>query len=273
MPDRTIIVRKLEINTPVNQADLTVPPEIRAKYQPDAKPRDLDKLPLGNAQQPASEIAPGVVFIPGSWNITLVKQSDGVVVLEAPISSGYSSEVIAEVHRRFPGVPIKAVVTTSDSWPHIAGIREYVAEGIPIYALDLNRPILERLIVAPRTSKPDQLSHNHRKPIFHLVSTKVSIGEGENRLELIPIRGETSERQMMVWFPGHHLLYGSDPFQRRADGSYFYPQTVSELVDAVQREQLNPDRFFLMHLGPTPWRDLQKAIASAASANTPDGVL
>lgn len=273
MPDRTLVVRKLEMNTVPNEADLNIPAEIRAQYQPEAKPRDLEKLPLGSAQQPASEIAPGLVFIPGSWNTTLIRQSDGVVVLEAPISSGYSAQVISDVQRRFPGLPIKAVVTTSDSWPHIAGIREFVAEGIPIYALDLNRTILDRLIAAPRTSKPDLLARSPRRPIFHLISNKVMLGEGKNRIEIIPIRGETSERQMMVWFPEQRLLYGSDPFQQRADGSYFYPQTVSELIEAVRREDLDPLRFFMMHIGLTPWPDLQKAVSAAESKNGPDGVL
>lgn len=273
MPDRTMIVRKLEINASINEADLTIPSDIRTKYQPDAKPRDLETLPLGNTQQPASEISSGIVFIPGGWNVTLIRQSDGIVILEAPISSGYSAQVISEAKRRFPGLPIKAVVTTSDSWPHIAGIREYVAEGVPIYALNLNRLILESLIAGPRTNKPDLLSRSPRIPIFHLVSDSVPIGTGENRLEIIPMRGETSERQMMVWFPEQHLLYGSDPFQRRADGSYFYPQTVSELFDAVQREHLDPKQFFMMHLGPTPWGSLQEAISAAEKTNSPDGVL
>jgi hypothetical protein len=92
-------------------------------------------------------------------------------------------------------------------------------------------------------------------------------------MEIIPIRGETSERQMMVYFPEHHLLYGSDPFQQMPDGSFFYPQTVTELIDAVKREHLEPEQFFMMHIGPTPWAALAKAIAAAETQNTPNGVL
>ena len=273
MPDQMLVIRKLELDSPVNEAELTIPAEIKARFQPNAKPRDLEKARLGDPSQPATELAPGLVFIPGSWNTTIVRQDDGVVILEAPISSGYSSQVIDEAHRRFPNLPIKAVITTSDSWPHIAGIREFVAQGVPIYALDLNEPILERLIDASRRSKPDLLANSPRRPDFHLISQPATLGSGSNRLEIIPIRGETSERQMMVYFPEHHLLYGSDPFQKLPDGSYFYPQTVTELMDAVQREHLQPERFFMMHVGPTPWPDLQKAITAAESKNTPDGNL
>ena len=77
--------------------------------------------------QAGQELVSGVVLIPGAWNTTLVRQSDGIVVIEAPISSGYSVQAIAEANKRFPGIPIKAVITTSDAWPHIGGVREYVA--------------------------------------------------------------------------------------------------------------------------------------------------
>jgi len=273
IPGQMMVISKLEINTPPAESDLTIPVAIKAKFNPNAPPRDLEKAPLGNPAQPSSELAPGIVFIPGSWNATLIRQQDGVVILEAPISSGYSSQVIAEAHKRFPGAPIKAVVTTSDSWPHIAGMREFVAQGIPIYALDLNRPILERLIKADRNSKPDSLAKTPRAADFHLISQRTTLGSGSNRMEIIPIRGETSERQMMVYFPEHHLLYGSDPFQQLPDGSFFYPQTVTELTDAAKREHLEPKQFFMMHVGPTPWADLAKAIAAAESQNTPNGVL
>src|SRR5205807_6709599 len=199
------------------------------------------------------------VFIPGSWNTTLVRQTDGIVVLEAPISSGYSVKVLAEAEKRWPRVPVKAVITTSDSWPHLAGIREYVARGIPIYAVDLNIPILTRFVSAPRAGFPDALQKNPKKPNFHPVSGKTLLGTGSNRMEIYPLRGETSERQMMVYFPEDKLLYGSDPFQLDEHG-YFYPQTVWELVHAVEREKLAVDTFFMMHVGPTPWSDLPKAI-------------
>lgn len=272
-PDQTLVIRKLQIDEPLTEADLTIPANIREQFHPDAKPADLEQRPLGDPSQPAKELQPGIVFIPGSWNSTLVRQQDGVVILEAPISSGYSAQVIAEAHKRFPNLPIKAVITTSDSWPHLAGIREYVAHDIPIYALDLNRPILDRVISAPRISKPDALARAPRKPQFHLVHAKTVLGSGPNRIEIYPIHGETSERQMMIYFPEHKLLYGSDPFQQMPDGSFFYPQTVTELMDAVAREHLAVDQFFMMHIGLTPWSDLAKAVAVAESQDTPTGVL
>jgi hypothetical protein len=273
LQDSMFVIRKLQIDAPLNEADLTIPPEVRSQYHVDPSTADLELSPLGMPGQPTRELVPGIVLVPGAWNVTFIKQEDGVVILEAPISSGYSAKVIAEAKQRFPALPVKAVITTSDSWPHLAGIREYVALGIPIYALDLNRPVLDRIISGSRKTKPDDLGRKPRKVIFHLVSTKTILGSGKNRLELYPLRGETSERQIMVYFPEHHLLYGSDPFQQNPDGSFFFPQTVSEVVDAAKREHLQVRNFFMMHMGLTPWQDLQKALRAAQTENSPMGVL
>jgi hypothetical protein len=258
LPDRLIHIHELTLNGRIASPDLDIPETVRRSFDP-AATNDHDAWPLGLSDQPAHELAPGVVLIPGRWNTTLVRQDDGVVVIEAPISSGYSAKVIEEAHRRFPDLPIKAVVTTSDAWPHLAGVREYVARGVPVFALDLNAPILHRVIQAPYASKPDAQASALRAADLHLVSGKVELGAGPNRLELFPIRGETSERQMMVYFPEHRLLYGSDAFQDDAQGAYLFPQNVTELLAAVARCGLAVDEFYMMHIAERPWRDLELA--------------
>jgi hypothetical protein len=262
LPDRVITITDIALNPPLPDDAFAITPEIEAAFNQRGN-RTVDDRTLGLPDQPAIEVAKDIIHIPGAWNTTLVRQPDGIVVIEAPISSGYSAKVIAEAERRWPTAKIKAVISTSDAWPHIAGVREYVARGIAVYALDLNLPILQRLCSAPRTSVPDTLAKFPRKPDFHIVSGKVVLGEGRNRLEIYPLRGETTERQMMVYFPEHRLLYGSDAFQKQSDGSYFYPQTVWEVIHAVEREKLPVDTFFMMHMGPTPWSELSKSIEAA----------
>jgi hypothetical protein len=41
----------------------------------------------------------------------------------------------------------------------------------------------------------------------------------------------------------------------------------------VTREHLSVDKFFMMHIGLTPWGALGTALAAARIQNTPDGVL
>lgn len=274
LPEGSYSIRELSLDSPVPEGDLSITPEIRAAFAAQPAPVGVDDIPFGTPRQPAVDLAPGIVLVPGSWNVAFVRQDDGVVIIEAPISSGYSQKAIADARRRFPGIPIKAVVTTSDSWPHIAGIREYVAQGIAIYHLDINAPILRRMIGASYSSRPDTLERAgeaKRAAALKPVSGVTRLGSGLNRMVIYPIRGETSERQLMIYFPQHRLFYGSDPFQRGADGSFSFPQAVTELAGAAAREGLHPDRFFMMHIGPTPWLDLAKAVAEAGGRDTPDG--
>jgi hypothetical protein len=260
LPDLTESITKIEFNPTLTTDGFAIKPEARTAFAARANKTADDRAP--NVAT-ASEIVPGVLFFPGAWNTTLIRQDDGVVILEAPISSGYSGKVLDFAKTRFPGAPIKAVITTSDSWPHIGGVREYVARGIPVYVLDRTAPLIERFIRAPRTKYPDSLAKAARPADLRPVSAKTTIGAGPNRVELYPIHGETSERQMMVYFPEHKLLYGSDPFQQMEDGKLFYPQTVYELESAVEREHLSVDRFFMMHIGPNPWSMVLKTVQDA----------
>jgi glyoxylase-like metal-dependent hydrolase (beta-lactamase superfamily II) len=263
MPDRTATITKIEFNPSVPPDTFSISAASRDAFLARGKVT-ADERPLG--PRPPLEAAPGIVILPGAWNTTIVRQNDGIVILEAPISSGYSVKVIAEAARRYPGVPIKAVITTSDAWPHIGGVREYVARGIPVYAVPRTLPLLQRFLSAPRTRFPDALAKSSRKPVFRFVNEKVTVGSGPNRMEVYPLSGETTERQLMVYFPEHKLLYGSDAFQKTPDGNWFYPQTISEVTGAAEREHLAVENFFMMHMSVTQWQEAVKATQSATRA-------
>lgn len=75
----------------------------------------------------------------------------------------------------------------------------------------------------PHTLEPDALVKNSREPQWKIVSDKVEVGSGENRLELYPLRGASTERQYIVYFPNSRLLYGSDTLLINDDGSLYDP--------------------------------------------------
>lgn len=206
----------------------------------------------------ATALAPGIDLFEGAWNATLVKEPEGIVILEAPISGLYTQGVIREARRRHPGLAVSAVLSTSDSWPHTGGVRQAVALGIPVYILDLNRPLLERMMSAPHTIEPDALEKVARRepPHWNIVAKKVEVGSGANRMELYPLRGASTERQYMVYFPERHLLYASDTLALNDDGSLYDPELMNEVAQAVKRENLTVDTVFAMHQGPMPWEQV-----------------
>lgn len=134
--------------------------------------------------------------------------------------------------------------------------------------LDLNRPIVERLMASPHRLEPDALARKPRAPVLRAVSGKTVVGSGPNRIELYPIRSESGERMVMAYFPQHRLLYSSDLAQQLPSGEFFAPQYLSELADAVKREGLSVERLFGMHLGPTAYEKVTEAVTHA-TASTP----
>lgn len=263
--DQTVF--SISVNAPIDEATFVIPEDTKAMFRKMIEAPPAGAMGLRSAKvdlAKAIEVTPEVIVLPGSWNVTLVRQPDGIVVLEAPIGSHYSVQVIEAAAKKFPGVPIKAVVTTSDAWPHLGGVREYVARGIPVYALDLNMPILQRLIAAKQSATPDALQRSPRKPVWHAVSARTTIGSGATRIEVIPVRGEGSERMLMAYLPGPKLLYATDLLQYNRDRiTFFNPVYPAELAAAVARENITGiDRTWAMHTEPIPWSKVTEALAA-----------
>jgi hypothetical protein len=91
---------------------------------------------------------------------------------------------------------------------------------------------------------------------WRVVAKKEIVGSGANRMELYPLRGASTERQYMVYFPEHHLLYASDTLVMNDNRTLYDPQLMHEVRMAVEREHLAVDRVYAMHEGPTSWKDI-----------------
>jgi hypothetical protein len=182
------------------------------------------------------------------------------VIIESSLSSGYSAKVIDAARNRFPNLPVKAVISTSDAWPHLGGMREYAARRIPTYVLDLNMPIAQRLISSRFDTTPDALGRNPEQPVFRSVAGKTVLGSGDERLEVYPVRGEVAERMMVVYIPASKTLYASDIIQRSSSGEFFNVEALSEVVNLVNREKLDVNTIFAMHSGPIAYPEVVKAV-------------
>ena len=265
-PFRDTSVMELVVDAPVSDADFEIPADTVTAFAA-IKDRPFGLATLALDESKAIEVAPNIVLLAGSWNVLLVRQPDGIVIFEGPISSKYSESVIAAAQKKFPGAQVKAVVTTSDAWPHIGGIREYIARKIPIYALDLNIPILDRLAKSKRTATPDALSARPAAPLWRPVTKTTTIGTGDLRIDLMPVRGETGERMMVAYLPGPKLAYSSDLIQRNRGAGFFMPGMIAEVTSALARANAGePTQVVGMHLTPAPWSEIVAAVKEISAA-------
>lgn len=213
----------------------------------------------------AVDVAPGIVQYQSGFNCAVVDQGDGLVLLEGVVSSPYVKKVEEDLATRFPGKKLKAVVSTDDAWPHIGGLRQTVAEGIPLYALPQNKKILDRLFKAPHTLEPDDLQMHARKANYRLVDQRVSLGKGDNAIEIYPMHGAGAERMLFAYFPAKKLIYAPDVIQT-AQGQWFSLNLLKQLVDAVDREGLKPETAFAFHSGPVSFQMLRNKVNEALAA-------
>ncbi|MFI5152987.1 MAG: hypothetical protein ACHQET_06600, partial [Chitinophagales bacterium] len=145
------IITSLSINKPV--VGMEIPDSIRRTNDQIESDRHSQYEKAISAR--AREIKKGIWVIGGPCNTTLVEQEKGIVIIEAAVSSEYAGLILNKAKALFPSRNIQAVITTSDAWLHIGGLREFAAHQIPIYHLELNRFIINKLLTATYTSKPD----------------------------------------------------------------------------------------------------------------------
>lgn len=227
---------------------------------PAAEAVSADKTPLKT--EGIIEVAPNIFTIPGSWHLGHVVQADGIVVIEGAISSGYSQQHLEFLRKRYPNKPIKAVIATSDAWPHIGGIREYAANEIPIYTHQLNQQIISDLLTSDRSLNPDSQALDPKQPNFNLIANPQILNDPETPIEIYPVNGEAGERMIALYFPKQKVLYASDLIQMtgRKRDRFFAPQYLSEVKALIDRHDLKIETVFAMHLSPIPWSRVTEAL-------------
>jgi hypothetical protein len=73
-PWKALTIAKLEPGLPAQGDPFEIPADARA-ISPERGRDSLDAPRLGDPNRPASELAPGVVWVPGSWGVALVRQT------------------------------------------------------------------------------------------------------------------------------------------------------------------------------------------------------
>lgn len=224
---------------------------------PDTPPStSVNLLPLNTAGEIA--VSDHIFTIPGSWYVGHIVQSDGIIVIEAPISSGYSKQHLDFLRKKYPDKPLKVVFATSDAWPHLGGIRAFAAEGLGIYSHKLNRNIINDILKADHSPDPDKYQRTQSALDFNAVSEKVVIDDPITPVEIYPVNGEGGQRMIALYMPRQKVLYASDliQFAGRNQKVFFAPQYLSEVKALVDRHRLQVETVFAMHTSPIPWKQV-----------------
>ena len=184
---------------------------------------------------------------------TVALLNDTVFVLDATTGERRARADSVWIGRLFPGRHPITVVVTDLAWPHIAGVRFWVASGARIVSHEASRPFLERVIAQTWHSAPDKLERERARTRFDFVGVSDSLRLAGGALQLYPIDGVASENALLAYLPRPEFLWPGDYIQ---DGSAWQLYT-EEVWRAVRRHGLTPARVAAQHLALTPWAQIE----------------
>lgn len=220
--------------------------------------RAIDDFPFSTRHE---QIAPGVRVYYGAWNIVVVEQRDGLVVLDAPISPGYSRALLQQIEQDFPGKRVRAVVTTSTAWPHAGGIAEYARRGIRIYGTTQSEPLVNALTQAAGVRRVD----------FRAVENGDTLGHGANALTFRLAPGPELDGMLFAQVGDTGLIWASDALQLENE-TRLAPharQYAAELLQAVCAHARPDARFVAMHTNVVPLQSVAAQFVNEANRPCP----
>jgi hypothetical protein len=201
-------------------------------------------------------VADDTFLLVNPWYTEVVTlQGDTVWLLDATLGENRSRQDHEWIRTLFGGDHPVAVVVTDLAWPHIAGIRYWVAEGATIVSDERSEPFLSRVIAREWTLRPDTLeqarSARARPFRFRRVIDSLTLAGGA--LQLHDIGGIGSEGALMVWMPGADFLWAGDYVQTSEEPSSY----AAEVLEAVRRAGFEPERFAAQHHELARWATIE----------------
>jgi hypothetical protein len=176
---------------------------------------------------------------------------DTVFIFDATQGEERARHDSAWIAALFPGRHALALVVTDAAWPHVAGVRFWVAHGVPVYAPRAVRAFLDSVVERHWTLSPDLLERSRRPMRFVPVSDSLRVAGGD--ILLFALDGVASEAAIAAYDAPDHTLWASDYIQSAREPT----QYLDEVCRATVRVNVTPDRVAAEHLPLTPWPALR----------------
>jgi hypothetical protein len=192
----------------------------------------------------------------------VVLLSDTLYLLDATQGEERARADSTLIDHLFPGRHPVVLVVTDLAWPHIAGLRYWVARGATVVSHRASRAFLERVLRRRWTQTPDLYERRRKGTAFSFRAVDDSLSLAGGKLRLYAIDGPSSEGALMAYVEDDRFLWASDYIQTVRQPSTY----LSEVWGAVHRTGITPLRVAAEHLPVTPW----STIDSLARVAHPD---
>jgi hypothetical protein len=182
----------------------------------------------------------------------VVWRRDTVFLLDATTSEARAREDSTWIATLFPGAHPVVLVVTDHAWPHIAGVRFWVARGATVVSHWQSEDLL-RKVVSWRLNPPDALEQGKPRAglVFRGVSDSLRLAGGD--LVAHALQGLSTEGALGVWLPAEAFFWAGDYVQSLTKPTV-YGRDVVRTLDALR---IAPVRFGAEHVPIGEWTALR----------------
>jgi glyoxylase-like metal-dependent hydrolase (beta-lactamase superfamily II) len=158
----------------------------------------------------------GVWFIGGSSHNSLaIEQSNGVVIVEAPLYPERSTAIINWVKNepKFDGKPITHVLATHHHDDHTAGLRTFVAEGAQLVVHEAAAAYWRQILRNPSTLRPDPLAQKPSAPLNIMTvpaGGSITLPDATNPVRALSLPTVHAADALLFYMPSVKLAFESD---------------------------------------------------------------
>jgi hypothetical protein len=204
------------------------------------------------------------------YTIAVTLLRDTVFVLDATTSEARARLDADWVKRLFPGQHPVVLVVTDLAWPHIGGVRYWVASGATVVSHRASRGFLRQVVDRRWTREPDVLEQSRSRVrfAFRPVSDSLVLAGGD--LVLHAIDGIATEGALIGFLEDGAFLWASDYIQNSRQASGY----MREVFRATRRVGIRPDNFAAQHVQLTPWSTVESLLEdelTTEATDRPDG--
>jgi hypothetical protein len=247
---------QIETSQTLGEVDLITRADAPALTLP-AQPERSPDTPPGFVQAldvTITQVGPSTYLLSNPGYIEAVTRvGDEVIVFDATQGEARARKDADAISRIFPGIHKVTVVVTDLAWPHIAGVRYWVASGATIVTHSAGRAFLRSVIDRRWAAAPDVLERQRKTIKLRMIGVDGIYQLAGGGVSLHPIDGIGTETALLAYVVSDRFLWASDYIQTTSQPTAY----AAEVIRAARRDGLTPERTAAEHLPLTTWTQIE----------------
>lgn len=209
--------------------------------------------PFGDEPTDTVRVGPhAFLLVNRRFTSAIALAADTVYLFDEPAGEVRARHDSTWIARLFPGRHPVELVLPSAVWPHIAGVRYWVAMGARVVGPRLAEPLVRGAVARSWKEHPDELERlreRGRHVALHYTAVSGTRALAGGAVRMYELHGDASEGDLMAYLPADRFLWASDRIQYVKRPSLY----VSELLSDVKRYGLTPQWTSGPHFRVIPW--------------------